>query len=73
MAIYNSIQIPLEIFYKDAQHSALKGNAINAINAFVDLIFLIDIIITFRTTFLDPAKSMEETDPHTIAIRYLKG
>ena len=43
------------------------------IDACVDLIFLIDIIIRFRTTYLDPKESEEIRDPHRIAITYLKG
>lgn len=43
------------------------------IDAGVDLLFLIDIIITFRTTYLDPKLSIEVRDPHLIAKRYIKG
>ena len=39
----------------------------------VDFIFLIDIVIKFRTTFLDSKQSIEVTDPHIIGARYLKG
>lgn len=53
LAMYNSITIPLQIFYKEHAHSQLNGYPINLIDALVDLFFLIDIIITFRTTFLD--------------------
>ena len=42
-------------------------------DAVVDLIFLIDIIIMFRTTYLDTKMSEEVYDPHKIAIRYIKG
>ncbi len=54
LAMYNSVLIPLQIFYKDQLPSALKSTSIELIDAFVDLFFLIDIIFTFRTTFLDP-------------------
>lgn len=39
-------------------------------DAFVDLIFLVDIIITFRTTYLDTDRGREETDTHKIAKAY---
>jgi len=39
----------------------------------VDLFFLIDIIIRFRTTYLDSKQSIEVKDPHTIGIKYMKG
>ena len=73
LALYNSIFIPLQIFYKDKGHSALLGEVVTIIDASVDLIFLIDIVIKFRTTFLDPKQSIEVKDPHAIAFRYLKG
>ena len=36
------------------------------------MIFLIDIIIRFRTTYLDLEESYEVKDPHKIGLRYLK-
>ena len=72
LAIYNSLVIPMQIFYKEKAHSALSGTSVKVIDAIVDLLFLIDIIITFRTTFLDPKLSIEVRDPHVIGLRYLK-
>lgn len=54
LAMYNSMTIPLQIFYKDQGHSALLTYPVTLIDAIVDLLFLTDIVITFRTTFLDP-------------------
>jgi len=73
MAMYNSITIPLQIFYKEKSHSALQGSTVKAIDSFVDLFFLIDIIIKFRTTFLDSKESIEVRNPHVIGKKYLKG
>ena len=42
-------------------------------DALVDFIFLIDVIINFRTTYLDTEKGTEVTDTHKIGIHYLKG
>ena len=63
----------MQIFYKTKAHSALDGSTVTAIDAVVDLLFLVDIIITFRTTFLDPKLSIEVRDPHVIGNRYLRG
>ena len=71
--MYNSVLIPLQIFYDEKGHSALTGSVVTAVDACVDLCFLIDIIITFRTTFLDTKQSIEVKDPHVIGKRYLKG
>jgi len=53
LALYNSIFIPLQIFYKNNGWTVLNGEVVTIIDACVDLIFLLDIIIKFRTTFLD--------------------
>mgnify|MGYP000860104023 CR=1 FL=1 len=71
--MYNSIIIPVQIFYKEKGHSALSGNVISCIDAFVDLFFLLDVIIRFRTSYLDTKQSFEVRDPHVIGKKYLKG
>lgn len=73
LAMYNSVLIPMQIFYTSDLPSSLKGQTIDVIDACVDLCFLIDIIITFRTTFLDPMQSIEVKDPHVIGLKYIKG
>ena len=76
LAMYNSILIPLQLFYADMGHSKIDpdtGQVVAFIDACVDLLFLVDIIIRFRTTFLDPKQSIEIRDPHIIAKKYLKG
>ena len=55
-AMYNSVTIPIAIFYDVHGPSIISSNAIALVDALVDFIFLIDIIITFRTTFLDTEK-----------------
>ena len=72
-AMYNSVTIPIAIFYGDHGPSLISSNTIAFIDAMVDFIFLIDIIITFRTTYLDTDLGKEETDTHKIASTYLRG
>ena len=52
-AMYNSVTIPIAIFYDIHGPSVISGNTIALVDALVDFIFLIDIILTFRTTYLD--------------------
>ena len=73
LALYNSLFIPLQIFYKDKGHSFLLGETVRIIDSIVDLIFLLDIVIKFRTTYLDSKQSVEVREPHKIGKRYLKG
>lgn len=71
--MYNSLFIPVQIFYKEKSHNFFRGEEVNFVDSMVDFIFLIDIVIKFRTTFLDSKQSIEVTDPHIIGARYLKG
>ena len=73
LAMYNSVTIPMAIFYGNDGLSLINGEYIALIDALVDLIFLIDVIITFRTTFLDTEKGTIVYDTHTIARKYLHG
>ena len=63
----------MAIFYGDDGPTFMFSEAIALTDAFVDLIFLIDIIITFRTTYLDTEKGEEVVDTHRIAKEYLNG
>lgn len=73
LAMYNSITIPISIFYDVHGPSFISSNEISLIDSLVDLIFLIDVILTFRTTYLDTDLGKEETNMHKIASSYLRG
>lgn len=73
LAMYNSLVIPLQLFYGDKGHSVLNSSTVKFIDACVDLLFLIDIIIKFRTSFLDPKQSIEVKDSGVIARKYIRG
>ena len=73
LAMYNSVTIPMAIFYDTNGLSTISSENIALLDALVDLTFLIDVIITFRTTYLDTSMGREETDTKKIAISYLKG
>lgn len=49
----------------------LRGETISFLDATVDLLFLIDIVIKFRTSYLDPKQSIEVKDPIVIGKKYL--
>ena len=73
LAMYNSVTIPMQIFYGENGPSIINSETIMLTDSLVDLIFLIDVIITFRTTYLDTALGREETNTHMIAKSYLRG
>ena len=68
MAIFNSFAVPLEYVITD-----LKDNSDYAIiDLLINIMFLIDIVLGFRTTFFD-AIGTEIRDPKQIASNYLRG
>jgi hypothetical protein len=68
-ATYNSFSIPIEIAFKPkiSEHWAYF-----LFNSLIDLIFLMDIIVSFRTTYISPSTGDEISEPKQIAKQYLK-
>ena len=67
-AIYNSIGLPIEIAFEPP--GADYGDLINTI---IDLMFLLDIFLTFRKTYTDPFTGDEIFDLVKIRDNYFKG
>ena len=72
LALYNAFVIPLQLFF-DPNPNFIDNNIVRCSDAVVDLLFLIDIIFMFRTTYLDTAAGTEVRDAYKIGVRYLKG
>lgn len=70
LAIWNCIQVPFDIAFTPHREA---NPAEITINQIVDFIFILDIIITFRTTYINEETGIEVTKPSKIAIEYLKG
>lgn len=66
---FSVITIPLNIAFKPP---ALQSNGFSVINAIVDLFYLIDILVTFRTTYMDLVQAVPVLDSAKIAERYIK-
>jgi len=69
LAIYNCFQIPFEIAF---QPEIMDGAGFFALNSIIDLMFLLDIFVCFRTTFYDLETGDEEFDAKRCGIVYLK-
>ena len=68
LATYNCITVPIGIGFEPPFMSELWFAFLNQITT---LFFFLDIILTFRTSYMK--KGEEETKPSKIAIHYLKG
>ena len=70
LALYTSVVIPLGIAF---DFKALDSVGIAVFDSVVDLIFMIDLLINFRTTYISSQNGDEIYDPKLIAKRYLSG
>jgi len=50
LSLFNSFTVPIEISYKPA---FLLSPLVKRMNNFIDLIFFIDILMAFRTIYID--------------------
>ena len=69
-AIYNSIQLPLNIAFKP---SIFQTALFTLLDNVIDLCFAIDIIISFRTTYVNEFTGDEEINGAVIFKNYLFG
>lgn len=67
-AIFNCFQVPMDVAFEP---EVLQTIGFKVLNYMVDTIFLIDILIVFRTTFINE-KGQEVTESYDIALNYLK-
>lgn len=70
LATYNSFQIPLEVAFdpETLQHENFKK-----LTVFIDCMFFIDILVSFRTTFINEFNGQEIDSSKLMALHYLKG
>ena len=64
LAIFNSITIPIQLSFKPP---FLDSVMIRYINNMIDLCFILDIVLTFRTTYFNPITGDEINEPKMIA------
>ena len=69
LATWNCIWIPFEIAFKPDIRTSVY---IVVADYIIDFFFFIDIILTFRTTYIKSSTGDEVTEPRKIAIHYLK-
>lgn len=70
LAIYNSFSIPYNIAFKPP---AFDSTFMDLFNGIIDGLFFVDIIISFRTTFINTKTGDEIWDPKLIAKKYVMG
>ena len=68
-AAYNCFSIPFKVAFDP---KVMQTLGFETFDVCIDLIFLCDMIITFRLTYIDDYGN-EEVNPRKIAVNYLKG
>ena len=70
LAIWNCFSIPFFIAFKP---DIAGSNVMMAVDITIDFLFVVDIVINFRTSFMHPRTGEEIMDPKKIARHYLVG
>ena len=69
LAVYNSFTIPLQVAFH--LHS-MDHPVYILVDVIINIVFICDMLVNFRTTFIDEESGEEVTDPKEIAVNYLK-
>lgn len=70
LAIINWFQIPYVLAFVDLDEQILW---LDILNGLIDLWFMLDVLINFRTSYVDESTGNEISNMRLIAIQYLKG
>ena len=70
LAIWNSVTLPIEISFEVPFFDEI---IVVVINIFIDILFAVDIVVSFLTTFHSLQTGDEIVEPKPIAINYIKG
>jgi hypothetical protein len=70
MATYNCFQIPLEVAFNPP---GMGSGLLKFISGTIDLIFVVDICVSFRTTVLSPFNGSEIKDVKQVSQHYIRG
>jgi hypothetical protein len=70
LASYNCFSIPFAIAFNPVE---MESTVARAFDSIIDLCFLMDIVLNFRTAFLSPKTGVEIMNPKEIAKNYMRG
>ena len=68
LSVYQAISIPIAISFEPDE---FNNPVFRTFDSLIDLIFLSDIMLRFRTTYIDPISGEEVIDSFLIAKKYL--
>jgi hypothetical protein len=68
LAVYQAVTIPISIAFDPDEFSS---PLMKTIDSLIDLVFILDIVLNFRTSFIESVNGEEILDPYMIAVKYL--
>ena len=71
-SLYNCIELPMEIAFNYRKFHDERSIA-EKFNNVVDVMFFVDIVMNFRTTYFNPRTGEEIIEKHRISKHYLQG
>lgn len=74
LVIYTAIEVPYNVAFIVPLHKkvSLKDNIWEILNLCVDILFIVDVIINFRTTYVEGRTVKVVSNPRKIACNYLR-
>lgn len=70
LALYNCVMIPLNVAFNTELDEVLP-DSLDYFEKFIDILFVLDILLNFRTTFINPKTNIEIVEPMRVAKNYL--
>ena len=69
LALYNCVIIPLNVAFTNLNFGSSIGAQV--IDRIIDVLFFLDVVLNFRTTFLNPTTGIIVKQPKRIAYNYI--
>ena len=68
LAVYQAMTIPISISYDP---DIFNSPVTKTLDSLIDLVFVMDIILNFRTSYIEASNGEEVLDPSMVASKYL--
>ena len=70
LALYNCVMIPLNVAFNTELNEVLP-DSLDYFEKVIDVLFVLDILLNFRTTFINPKTNIEIVEPMRVGKNYL--
>lgn len=73
LALYNCIMIPVNVAFEaqSGKEESVRAVVEAFVDRIIDVLFLADVVLNFRTTYLNPKTNLEVVNAQRIACNYV--